>query len=407
MPMKISIYRHSSNIKRLLLVLAIVLIFSLLRYSQNIVNKLREDLTNMMRFYATVYVQAAAEESNQDFSFIFDQIIRKSSIPMIISADTTKTPTAWRNVDIEEIELTDDTRIILEKMMKRMDSANDPIPLIYNDYNLGYIHYGDTNLIRQLVMLPYVEISVVFLFIFLGYLTFQLIRSSEKRSIWVGMAKETAHQLGTPLTSLMGWIELLKTEAPDNDYIKELTKDIKRLEKVTNRFSRIGSTPNLKVTPLNPVIQEAVDYYRRRLPQLGPGVSITFQPGGEYQAVMNRDLFIWAIENLIKNALDAVSQLNGKILITTQLLKNNRRIAINIIDNGKGIPSKDRKNIFRPGYSTKKRGWGLGLSLTMRIIKEYHHGKLLLLESKPSEKTVMRILIKCVAVPGLKLEIGK
>ena len=392
--MKISIYRHSSNIKRLLLILAIILIFSLLRYSQNIVNKLRDDLTNMMRFYATVYAQAATEENNQDFSFIFDQIIRKSSIPMIISADTTKTPTAWRNVGIKEIELTDDTRIILEKMMKRMDSANAPIPLIYNDYNLGYIHYGDTNLIRQLVMLPYVEISVVFLFIFFGYLTFQLIRSSEKRSIWVGMAKETAHQLGTPLTSLMGWIELLKTEAPDNDHIDELTKDIKRLEKVTNRFSRIGSTPNLKVTSLNPVIQEAVDYYRRRLPQLGPGVSITFQPGGEYQAVMNRDLFIWAIENLIKNALDAVSQLNGKILITTQLLKNSRRIAIDITDNGKGIPSKDRKNIFRPGYSTKKRGWGLGLSLTMRIIKEYHHGKLQLLESKPSEKTVMRIMLR-------------
>lgn len=393
--MKISIYRHSSNIKRLLLVMAIVLIFSLLRYSQNIVNKLRDDLTNMMRFYATVYVQAAAEESNQDFSFIFDQIIRKSSIPMIISSEIDKNPTAWRGVGIKEIELTDDTRTILEKMMKEMDSANAPVPLIYNDYNLGYIHYGDTSMIRQLVMLPYIEISVVFLFIFLGYLTFQLIRSSEKRSIWVGMAKETAHQLGTPLTSLMGWAELLKTEAPDNDHVDELTKDIKRLEKVTNRFSRIGSTPNLKVTSLNPVIQDAVDYYRRRLPQLGAGVSITFQPGGEYQAVMNRDLFTWAIENLIKNALDAVSQLNGKILITTQLLKNNRRIAIDITDNGKGIPSKDRKNIFRPGYSTKKRGWGLGLSLTMRIIKEYHHGKLQLLESKPSEKTVMRILVKC------------
>jgi hypothetical protein len=395
MPMKISIYRHSSNIKRLLLVLAIVLIFSLLKYSQNIVNKLRDDLTNMMRFYATVYAQAANEESNQDFSFIFDQIIRKSSIPMIISSEIDKNPTAWREVGIKEIELTDDTRILLEKMMKEMDSANAPIPLIYNDYNLGYIHYGDTNLIRQLVMLPYVEISVVFLFIFLGYLSFQLIRSSEKRSIWVGMAKETAHQLGTPLTSLMGWIELLKTEAPDNEHIDELTKDIKRLEKVTNRFSRIGSTPNLKVTSLNPVIQEAVDYYRHRLPQLGSGISITFQPGGEYQAVINRDLFTWAIENLIKNALDAVSQLNGKISITTQLLKNNRRIAIDITDNGKGIPSKDRKNIFRPGYSTKKRGWGLGLSLTMRIIKEYHHGKLLLLESKPSEKTVIRIVIKC------------
>ncbi|MBU4444045.1 HAMP domain-containing histidine kinase [bacterium] len=392
--MKISIYRHSSNIKRLLLVLAIVLIFSLLRYSQNIVNKLRDDLTNIVRFYATVYAQAAIEDSDQDFSFIFDEIIRKSSIPMIISADTNKTPTAWRNVGIEDIDTSPEAVTKLEKIMAEMDSANEPLPLTYKDYNLGYIHYGDTNLIRQLVMLPYVEISVVFLFIFLGYISFQLIRSSEKRSIWVGMAKETAHQLGTPLTSLMGWIELLKTEVPDNDHIDELTKDIKRLEKVTNRFSRIGSTPNLKGTSLNPVIQEAVDYYRRRLPQLGPGVSITFQPGGEYHAVMNRDLFTWAIENLIKNALDAVSQLNGKILITTQLLKNNRRIAIDITDNGKGILSKDRKNIFRPGYSTKKRGWGLGLSLTMRIIKEYHYGKLQLLESKPSEKTVMRIMLR-------------
>jgi hypothetical protein len=392
--MKTSIYQHSGSMKRILLVLAIILIFSLLRYSQNIVNKLREDLTEMMQFYAGVYAQAATEENNQDFSFIFDQIIRKSSIPMIISEEIDKNPTAWRNVGIEDIEPSDENRAILEKMMKEMDFANDPIPLVYNNYNLGYIHYGDTNQIRQLVMLPYIEISVVFLFIFLGYLSFQLIRSSEKHSIWVGMAKETAHQLGTPLTSLMGWVELIKTEAPDNEHIKELTRDIKRLEKVANRFSRIGSTPKFETTSVNSVIREAVDYYRRRLPQLCPGVDIEYRSDGDFRAKTNRDLFSWAVENLIKNALDALPPQNGKIIIFTKLIKNNEWIAIDVIDNGKGIPSKNRKNIFRPGYSTKKRGWGLGLSLTMRIIREYHHGKLLLVESKPFEKTVMRIMLR-------------
>jgi len=392
--MQIPIYRHSSNIKRMLLILAIVLIISLLKYSQNIVNKLRIDLTNMVRFYAQVYAQAATEQTGEDFSFIFDQIIRKSSIPMIISAAVDQNPTAWRGVGVEDRELTEENRQKLEKMMKNMDSANEPIQLLYGDYTLGYIHYGDTELIKNLIMLPYIEISVVALFIFLGYISFQVIRSNEKRSIWVGLAKETAHQLGTPLTALMGWSELLKSQFPENEHIDDITKDIKRLEKVTNRFSHIGSTPHLETASLNSVIKEAVEYYQRRLPQLRPGVQIEFQPVSDFQVKINKDLFSWAIENLIKNALEAVPEENGWIQITAQPLKNNQWIAIDVADNGKGIPLKNRKNIFRPGYSTKQRGWGLGLSLTMRIVKDYHHGKLFLLESKPQERTIMRVMIR-------------
>lgn len=392
--MKLSVYNHTSNIKRILLLLAIVMIFSLLWYSQQIVHKLREDLNNQIRFYAGIYARAAIEDSDQDFSFIFDEIIRKSSIPMIISADIGKTPTAWRNVGIEDTDTNPETVTKLERIMAEMDSANEPISLIYNDYNLGYIHYGDTKLIRQLITLPYIEISVVALFIFLGYMGFQVIRGSEKRFIWVGMAKETAHQLGTPLTSLMGWIELLQSDLPNNKNVYEMGRDIQRLEKITHRFSRIGSTPAAEKVSINETIQEAVDYYHRRLPQMGPGVSIEFRPKNDYQITIIKELFGWAIENLIKNAIDAVSQKNGKIQIISRLVKNDRWLAIDVTDNGKGIRSKDKKNVFRPGFSTKKRGWGLGLSLTKRIITEYHHGKLFVVDSKPKEKTVLRIMLK-------------
>ncbi|HDP68187.1 MAG TPA: HAMP domain-containing histidine kinase [Candidatus Marinimicrobia bacterium] len=389
-----NIYRQTSTIKRILLLLAIILIIALLWYSQQIVDKLREDLNNQISFYAGVYARAAVEESEQDFSFIFDEIIRKSTIPMIISAELDKHPTAWRNVGIEDLDLNPETVKKLEQIMAEMDSANDPIPLTYKNYDLGYIHYGDTKLIRQLVMLPYIEITVVALFIFLGYMGFQVIRSSEKRSIWVGMAKETAHQLGTPLTSLMGWVELLQSDYPENENIAEMARDIRRLEKITNRFSRIGSTPAAEKVSINATIQEAVDYYLRRLPQLGPGIQVKFEPSTDYQVTIIRDLFAWAIENLIKNAIDAVPQKNGKIRIQTGLTKNGKWLAIDFIDNGKGILSKDRKNIFRPGYSTKKRGWGLGLSLTKRIITDYHRGKISVVESRPKEKTTLRILIK-------------
>ncbi|MBU1634935.1 HAMP domain-containing histidine kinase [bacterium] len=392
--MKMTIYKQTNTIKRILLFLAIVMILSLLWYSQQIVHKLRADLNNQVRFYAGVYARAAIEESDQDFSFIFDEIIRKSSIPMIISAELDKTPTAWRNVGIEDTDTSPEAVTKLEKIMAEMDSANEPISLKYKNYNLGYIHYGDTKLIRQLITLPYIEISVVALFIFLGYMGFQVIRGSEKRSIWVGMAKETAHQLGTPLTSLLGWIELLRSDLPDNENVNEMARDVHRLEKITNRFYRIGSTPAAERISIKKTIQEAVDYYHRRLPQLGPGVSIEFQPENDYNVTIIKDLFGWAIENLIKNAIDAVPQTNGKIQIVFGLIKNDNWLAIDVIDNGKGIRSKDKKNIFRPGFSTKKRGWGLGLSLTKRIITEYHHGKLLVAESRPNEKTVMRIMLK-------------
>ncbi len=392
--MKTIIYRNSGNIKRILILIAIVLIFSLLRYTQIVVNKLREDSSNLVRFYAEVYAKAATDYGEQDFSFIFDQIIRKISIPMVLSQEIDKKPTAWKGIGLDEKNNTDKNLAKVQSLMNEMDLSNQPIPLKYNGKILGYIHYGDTELIKRLKMLPFVEIAVVGLFIFLGYMGFHVIRSSEKRSIWVGMAKETAHQLGTPLSSMMGWLELLKIKDRPFEEVDEMSKDLKRLEKITTRFSKIGSVPFFQLTPINTVIEDAVEYYKRRLPQLGPKVNLNFVTGGDYQVKINADLFSWAVENLIKNALDAVPEENGSIVLSTKLVKKGKFIAVDIMDNGKGISKRDRKNVFRPGYSTKKRGWGLGLSLAQRIIKDYHHGKIFVKESKPGEATVMRILLK-------------
>ncbi|HQM36291.1 MAG TPA: HAMP domain-containing sensor histidine kinase [Candidatus Marinimicrobia bacterium] len=392
--MKINIYRHSGNIKRLLLVLAIVMIFALLNYTQKIVTRLRQDSANLIRFYADIYAKAAMDMSGDDFSFIFEEIIQKTSTPMILSDAEAMEPTAWRNIGVPDNDRSPATLAKVKKIMQEMDRENQPIPLKYEDRVLQYIHFGDTNMIRQLRRLPYIEIAIVGLFILLGYVGFSLIRENEKRSIWVGMAKETAHQLGTPLTALMGWLELLKDEIGDNANISEIARDIQRLEKVANRFSQIGSRPVLKPTNINSVINDAVSYYRRRLPQLGPGISLEFIPSGDYIVNLNADLFSWALENLIKNAIDAVSQENGKIRVELHLLHGGKKIAVDVIDNGKGISKSNRKNIFRPGYSTKQRGWGLGLSLAMRIVKEYHRGQLFVLMSKPNEKTVMRIVLK-------------
>lgn len=392
--MDIKIYRQSGNIKRLLLILAIAMIFALLNYTQKIVNRLRQDSANLIRFYADVYAKAAMDMSSDDFSFIFEEIIRKISTPMILSGADSNEPTAWRNIGIPDNDHSPENLVKVKMIMLEMDRENQPIPLTYEERVLQYIHFGDTNMIRQLRRLPYIEISIVGLFIFLGYFGFSVIRDNEKRSIWIGMAKETAHQLGTPLTALMGWLELLKDEIGDNANITEIYQDVQRLEKVATRFSQIGSRPILKPTIINPVIDDAVIYYRRRLPQLGPGINLGFIPSGEYTINLNADLFSWALENLIKNAIDAVSQQNGKITVEVQPIRGGKLVAIDVIDNGKGITKRNRRNIFRPGYSTKQRGWGLGLSLAMRIVKEYHRGRLFVLMSKPHEKTVMRIILK-------------
>ncbi len=390
--MKNKIYYHFATIKRILILIAIVMIFSLLFYSQKIVTDLRDDSTQLMNFYAEVYTDAMSYTGN-DLSFVFEKIIQNISIPMILSEKKDTLVQTWKNIDLAAEKPTQtDTLKILEKM-REMDKANDPIQLTYEEITLGYIHYGDTELISKLRMLPYIEIGLVSLFILLGYIGFQQIRASERSSIWAGMAKETAHQLGTPLSSLMGWLAVMESEEPENEIVKEMTQDIDRLNKVTNRFSKIGSKPIIQQVVLTPVIREAVKYYQRRLPQLGRKVQIIFDDQVNYSGNINADIFSWAIENLIKNSIDAIGDKDGEIYIELSENQDKELVHIDVTDNGKGIEKKNWNNIFRPGYSTKRRGWGLGLSLTKRIVEQYHRGKIFVKTSKIGRGTTIRITI--------------
>jgi hypothetical protein len=245
-------------------------------------------------------------------------------------------------------------------------------------------------------MMPFIEIGIIVAFMIVGMIGFQNIRRSEERHIWVGMAKETAHQLGTPISSLMGWVEVMEAEEINqclsgekkafmDDTVENMKTDINRLQKVAKRFGQIGSIPELQPCDLNATIAEAVDYYRRRLPFEGKGIHIYFEPSTIPPINLNAELFGWVLENMIKNALQSVDAKEGVVKIATYCSAPDKEVTIELIDNGRGIPSGAQRKIFRAGFTTKKRGWGLGLTLVKRIVEDYHKGRVYLKKSKPGE----------------------
>jgi signal transduction histidine kinase len=329
-------------------------------------------------------------------NFFFNEVIQQANYP-IIYTDVNMVPQYWRNVDIPKPfrKLSaPDTVEYVQSLVKEYLEINLPIPISYDGQTLGYYVYGESLIIRQLRWLPVIEIAVVALFILIGYAGFNSIKRSEERFIWVGMAKETAHQLGTPLSSLLGWLEYLKSSPGKlGEVIPELEKDLYRLQIITNRFSQIGSLPHLEPQNLDNIVSEIVQYFKNRLPQKNGKIHIeSFKSGNTKEVMINRDLFSWVIENLVKNALDAIGDKSGKIRIHQGEL-NDSQIFIDVEDTGKGIIAKNKKNIFKPGFSTKKRGWGLGLSLTKRIIEDYHGGKLQLKESQLNEGSTFRMIL--------------
>ncbi|MCF7805754.1 MAG: HAMP domain-containing histidine kinase [Candidatus Marinimicrobia bacterium] len=389
-------YRTAGRMKAFLFILAILIVLGALIYTQSLVNRMRDDAREFLNFYADVYARAASEFEGEDYSFIFEQIIQRINFPIIISNERNSRPTAWKNIGIDPTDHSQEAIDKITERMHQMDESTDPIPLTYEDIVLGYIHYGDSNLIRELQWLPFIEIGVVALFILIGYMGYQTIRKSEQRLIWVGMARETAHQLGTPISSLLGWIELLREQKGDES-IKEITssmrQDVHRLEQIAARFSQISTQAHLKEENLGEIIRNVTEYIERRLPRIGKNVELQLDCDLDFEFPMNPELMAWALENLIKNGIDAIEKKTGTITIKCDHPEGNR-LTIDVIDTGKGIAdSGDRKNIFKPGYSTKKRGWGLGLSLTKRIIEEYHKGKLELIDSVPGEGTQIRITL--------------
>lgn len=392
--MKINLYRLRGRFKGLLFIFAILIVISLLFYSQRIVKALRAESREILLFYAQMYASAATAETNSNLNFIFEQIIQRTDFPIIMT-DSEDTPIAWKGIDIRDQSPWSVEKV--KEIMEVMKREADPIPIKYEGRLLNNLYYGDSRLIKQLQFLPYIEIAVVGLFILIGFSGFLSIKRSEEQFIWVGMSKETAHQIGTPLSAIMGWLELLKSRVQDKDAEKtmlEMEKDLERLSKITARFSQIGSQAELKPVKVNSVISDVVHYFQRRLPQWGKKVNIVEDYAIEPELPLNRDLFEWVLENLVKNSLDSIVKETGQIKINVGALKNGKhRIYIDISDDGRGIEGSKKGDIFKPGYSTKKRGWGLGLSLAKRIIEEYHGGKLILKDTKMDAGTTMRIML--------------
>ncbi|MGB2805847.1 MAG: HAMP domain-containing sensor histidine kinase [Candidatus Zixiibacteriota bacterium] len=377
-------------------------------YTQTLISQIKENSRQVMNTYARLWQMAAsAPTSGAEIDVIFEEIIQKSDFPIVVT-DADGELLAWRGVGVDWDDTTYISREKLRKMARKMDRHKLPIPIYFGTRQeiINYLHYGDPVLISQLRLMTLVELGLLTLFVLIAFITFRNIRVAEQRTIWVGMSKETAHQLGTPISSLLGWLELLKAKCEsqagaseeDSDLtIEQITErvdvDLRRLGKIAHRFEQIGSVPELKPTDLNAVVSEAVAYFQQRLPHNGSGVVIKQKLGPLAPAKANAELMSWVIENLLKNSLEAVDPRKGVIKVLTSLDKEKKTILIQVTDNGRGIPPRRQKTIFRPGYTTKKRGWGLGLSLAMRIVEEYHLGKISVRESVPNQKTTILVCV--------------
>ncbi len=387
----------STLIKGFLLAGVVIISLVFIWYTFNVIEKLKEGTRSQVEKYVKMWQLAASSEtSGEELQFIFDEIIVKADFPIIV-LDKDRRPIHWRNIEgIDPAEHSPESQAKLARMAEEMVAHNQEFPLYFGEGHVNYFLYGDTDAIRQLTMMPFVEISIVLAFLGVALIGYQNIRRSEERHIWVGMAKETAHQLGTPISSLMGWIEVMASDCMTpseqrhaqvslGESLENMRVDVDRLQKVANRFGQIGSVPELRRHEVNGCVGEAVEYFRRRLPFEGKGIRFEFIKGDLPSVELNAELFGWAIENLIKNSLQAVDPKNGLIRVTTARHPSKPCVVIEVEDNGAGIPVAAQRRIFRAGFTTKKRGWGLGLTLVRRIIQEYHGGRVALKRSKPGE----------------------
>lgn len=394
--MKMSGGPASLNLKLGLVVIGAAIAFGTLYYTQNLVGKLQEREKEIVKLYAKGLEEVANTESpTSDFTFIFQNIIQRIDFPLILT-DNKDQVSSTKNITLEPNLKGNELKIFLSQQIKLLSSQHQPIEIKAPDGKIiQKIYYGDSDLVQRLRFYPFLQIIFALLFIILAYSSFSYIKKSEHSNIWVGMSKETAHQLGTPISSLMGWNEMLKMNFNNQDKVldisEEINSDLTRLNKITKRFSKIGSKPELHEESPYATIERVSNYFHRRLPQLGKNVRIDLEGNKELKARMNGELFEWVIENLIKNALDAIETQEGKI--NFKIDENRNKIEIEISDNGKGIDGNRKKDIFRPGYSTKRRGWGLGLSLSKRIIEDYHKGKIFVKHSVINEGTTFKIIL--------------
>ncbi|MBN1291031.1 MAG: HAMP domain-containing histidine kinase [Candidatus Latescibacteria bacterium] len=333
---------------------------------------------------------------------VFHGINARSIWPILVKKKNGE-PLYWSDVNVARNDTTTEGRQKLENFVKLV-TEHGLIYDIVTNYDVIVLdtwlfHYGDVPFLSWIGWLPVIEFIVLLILLFVGFMGFKNITNAEQRSIWVGMAKETAHQLGTPISSLGGWLELLKTDRDKplvDQAVTEMERDVERLTRVAARFSSIGSKPELQLIDLSEVIDGVLDYFRVRAPRMER--SVTFD--GQYQGLRyikgSHELLNWAFENLVKNSLASIESKDGIITVKGSMSKDFKHVILDFIDNGKGIPYSEQKKVMQPGFTTKKRGWGLGLSLVKRIIEDYHDGKIFLSDSKPGAGTTFRIILPAI-----------
>jgi signal transduction histidine kinase len=373
------------QVKILLVVMAVVIAVASLLVSHFLVDDLSNEERKKMEVWAQALHTLNEADENTDLSLVLSVMEGNHTIPVIV-LDKDGHVADYRNIQIHADDAKD-TIAFVEQMGKRMKAADRYIKIQIGDsadYQL--VCYDDSVMLKRLAAWPYVQLGIVLIFVVVAIFALLSSKRAEQNKVWVGLSKETAHQLGTPISSLMAWTEVLKENYPDDKLLPEMDKDVKRLERIAERFSKIGSVPEPVDTSMKEVIQHVIDYMNHRTSQK---VNIICNmPAEDVILQMNASLFEWVIENLCKNAVDAME---GEGTITISLWKNNKNVIIEVADTGKGIRKKDIKHVFTPGFTTKKRGWGLGLSLAKRIVEEYHRGKIFVKSSEIGKGTTFRI----------------
>ncbi len=375
-----NIFRYKAFGKSFLLLFAVVVGIGSLIYTELLVSKLKAEERKNVQVWAEAIRLISVSDSSQNVDFPYSIIANNNTVPVILT-DESDSIISTRNLkaDIK------DPRIELHAMKEK----NQPIMINLENGHYNLIYYKDSIILTMLIFYPYVQVGFIFLFILVSYLAFRSSKKAQQNQVWVGMSKETAHQLGTPTSSLAGWIEILQNNYPEVSITAELTRDVERLEKVTERFSRIGSKPSLTNENIVSIISRSVDYLKSRASSKVRFID-EYSIKNEVFVPVNAALFEWVIENVSKNAIDAMEG-NGDI--TIKIAETDRHALIDISDTGKGIPKSVIKKIFNAGFTTKQRGWGLGLSLAKRIIEDYHNGKIFVRHSEIGKGSTIRIVM--------------
>lgn len=374
------IFRYKTFWKSFLLLFAVLVGIGSLIYTEFLVAKLKAEERKNVQLWAEAIRLISSSDSSQNVDFPYSIVANNNTVPVLLT-DEADSIISTKNLDTEKTDL--------REVLRKMKEDNKPIIINLENGHYNLIYYKDSTILTMLIFYPYLQVAFIFLFFLVSWLAFRSSKKAQQNQVWVGMSKETAHQLGTPTSSLAGWIEILQNKYPDISITAELARDVERLEKVTERFSRIGSKPSLANDNIITIISRSVDYLKTRT---SSKVRFTDDYSKKKDVIIpvNPALFEWVIENVSKNAIDAMEG-NGEI--TIKISETDRHVYIDITDTGKGIPKSLIKKIFTAGFTTKQRGWGLGLSLAKRIIEDYHNGKIFVRHSEPGKGSTIRIVM--------------